>query len=148
MLPEAAIVRSAQSNYVWRLSEKTADANRTAEAEKKEEAEEKQAEAKRQAEANKQADGNKQADAGKQAGASSEKGQRAINRVLVQLGDRDERSGDYPVRAGIAEGDRILRNPNAQLVEGQLVELARPGGAAPDLATSTAPHRPLTTATK
>ena len=143
MLPEAAIVRSAQSTYVWRLSDKTTDANRTAEAEKKEEAK-KQAEAKRQAEAKKQADGNKEADAGKQAGASSEKGQRAINRVVVQLGDRDERSGDYPVRAGIADGDLILRNPNAQLVEGQLVELARPGGAAPDLATSTAPT-PTTT---
>ena len=60
----------------------------------------------------------------------------AINKVVVQLGDRDERRGDYPVRAGIADGDRILRNPNAQLGEGQLVELAKPGGAAPDLATS------------
>jgi len=77
-------------------------------------------------------------------GRSAATGQLAIGKVVVQLGDRDERSGDYPVRAGVAEGDRILRNPNAQLVEGQLVELARPGGAAPDLATSGTPT-PTTT---
>ena len=32
-------------------------------------------------------------------------------RSPVQLGERDERSGEYPVRSGLADGDRILRNP-------------------------------------
>ena len=116
MLPEAAIVRSAQSTYVWRLAGRKIDSGKTPEA-------------------------------GVDKGAAAPPpatGQLAIGKVVVQLGDRDERSGDYPVRAGVAEGDRILRNPNAQLVEGQLVELARPGGAAPDLATSGTPT-PTTT---
>jgi RND family efflux transporter MFP subunit len=124
MLPEAAIVRSAQSNYVWRLSGGKAEAEKAAAP-----AVDKIVE--------------------KAPNGTTDKGQRAINRILVQLGDRDDRSGDYPVRAGIAEGDRILRNPNAQLVEGQLVELAKPGGAAPDLATSGTPASTTsTTATK
>ena len=118
MLPEAAIVRSAQSTYVWRLSDKKVEAP-----------------------ASDKSAGKTDAAAGKNL--------RAINRVVVQLGDRDERSGDYPVRAGVADGDRILRNPNAQLVDGQLVEIARPGGAAPDLATSATPAASTsTTATK
>ena len=112
MLPEAAIVRSAQSTYVWRLSDRKPEDAAAPE---------------------------KDADkAGATAGAA-ERNVRAINKAVVQLGDRDERSGDYPVRAGVADGDRILRNPNAQLVEGQLVELAKPAGTAPDLATSVTP---------
>ncbi len=47
----------------------------------------------------------------------------SLRRIAVKLGERDERRGDYPVRAGLAEGDRILRNPGSTLVEGQPVEL-------------------------
>jgi membrane fusion protein, multidrug efflux system len=46
-----------------------------------------------------------------------------LRRIAVKLGERDERRGDYPVQAGLAEGDRILRNPGSTLVEGQPVEL-------------------------
>jgi membrane fusion protein, multidrug efflux system len=47
----------------------------------------------------------------------------SLRRIAVKLGERDERRGDYPVRAGLTEGDRILRNPGSTLVEGQPVEL-------------------------
>jgi RND family efflux transporter MFP subunit len=47
-----------------------------------------------------------------------------IRKVAVRLGDRDARSGDVPVLAGLAAGDRILRNPGSALVDGQKVEFA------------------------
>ncbi|MDP1693489.1 MAG: efflux RND transporter periplasmic adaptor subunit [Burkholderiaceae bacterium] len=53
-----------------------------------------------------------------------------IARVAVQLGERDERRGEYPVKAGLADGDTILRNPGTALVEGQQVEFAKPAVAA------------------
>jgi membrane fusion protein, multidrug efflux system len=54
-----------------------------------------------------------------------------IAKVAVQLGERDERRGEYPVKAGLADGDMILRNPGSTLVEGQRVEFARAAVALP-----------------
>ena len=51
---------------------------------------------------------------------------KALEKVAVQLGERDARSGEYPVKGGLAEGDRVLRNPSATLVAGQKVEFAGP----------------------
>jgi RND family efflux transporter MFP subunit len=48
-----------------------------------------------------------------------------IAKVAVQLGDRDERRGEYPVKSGLADGDVILRNPGPTLLEGQRVEFAK-----------------------
>lgn len=48
-----------------------------------------------------------------------------IAKVAVQLGERDERRGEFPVKGGLAHGDVILRNPGATLVEGQKAEFAR-----------------------
>jgi membrane fusion protein (multidrug efflux system) len=48
-----------------------------------------------------------------------------LAKVAVQVGARDERSGEYPLRSGLAEGDRILRNPPPTLVDGQRVEFAK-----------------------
>jgi RND family efflux transporter MFP subunit len=48
----------------------------------------------------------------------------AIQKVPVQLGERDVRQGLYPVAAGLAEGERILRNPSTAVVDGQKVEFA------------------------
>jgi len=54
--------------------------------------------------------------------------------VAVQLGDRDERRGEFPVKNGLADGDMILRNPGSSLVEGQQIEFTKaapaPVGAA------------------
>lgn len=54
----------------------------------------------------------------------------AIRKIGVSLGERDARSGGYPVLSGLAAGDRVLRNPGSGLSDGQLVELARPVAAA------------------
>ena len=60
----------------------------------------------------------------------------ALQKVAVQLGERDARRGEYPVISGLVAGDRILRAPGSTLVDGQKVEFAtvaaapRGGGAA------------------
>lgn len=47
-------------------------------------------------------------------------------KTSLALGPRDARSGNFPVKSGLAEGDRILRSPGGQLVDGQAVEFAAP----------------------
>lgn len=47
-----------------------------------------------------------------------------LQKVAVQLGERDPRRGEYPVISGLVEGDRILRAPGTTLVDGQRVEFA------------------------
>ena len=56
-----------------------------------------------------------------------------LQKVVVKLGERDARRGEYPVLQGLADGDRILRNPGNALVDGQRLEFApspRPAMAA------------------
>ncbi len=48
-----------------------------------------------------------------------------IDKVAVQLGPRDERSGEYELKGGLADGDVLLRNPGSTLVDGQRVEMAK-----------------------
>jgi membrane fusion protein, multidrug efflux system len=54
--------------------------------------------------------------------------------VAVQLGERDARSGEWPLvlgkAGGLVEGDVILRNPGSTLVDGQKVEFAKAKAAA------------------
>jgi membrane fusion protein, multidrug efflux system len=52
----------------------------------------------------------------------------ALQKVQVQLGERDGRRGDYPVLSGLSAGDRVLRTPGSTLVDGQRVEFAAPSG--------------------
>jgi multidrug efflux pump subunit AcrA (membrane-fusion protein) len=54
----------------------------------------------------------------------------ALRKVAVTLGERDPRSGDWPVLSGLAAGDRILRNPGSTLVDGQPLEFATPAAGA------------------
>ena len=58
-----------------------------------------------------------------------------VNKVPVKLGERDARSGDYPVLSGLVAGDMVLRNPGSALVDGQQFEFAKaasaPASAAP-----------------
>ncbi len=49
-----------------------------------------------------------------------------LAKVAVKVGERDPRSGEYPVQDGVAAGDRILRRPGSTLVDGQRFELAAP----------------------
>jgi membrane fusion protein, multidrug efflux system len=52
-----------------------------------------------------------------------------LARVAVRLGERDARSGQWPVLSGIAVGDRLLRNPGSQLADGQKIEWAASAGS-------------------
>jgi membrane fusion protein (multidrug efflux system) len=60
-----------------------------------------------------------------------------LQKVAVTLGERDARSGEYVVRAGVGEGDRVLRTPIATLKDGQAVQESRGGIAA---AAASAPN--------
>lgn len=45
-----------------------------------------------------------------------------LSKVALTLGDRDARTGAFALRGGLAEGDKVLRFPNATLKDGQLVK--------------------------
>jgi RND family efflux transporter MFP subunit len=46
----------------------------------------------------------------------------ALQRAPVTLGERDPRRGDWIVRGGLSDGDRLLRHPIATLKDGQAVK--------------------------
>ncbi|HEU4623845.1 MAG TPA: efflux RND transporter periplasmic adaptor subunit [Steroidobacteraceae bacterium] len=50
---------------------------------------------------------------------------RSIQKVALQLGDRDPRSGEFVLKSGLAEGDTVLRYPTTTLANGQPIELAQ-----------------------
>lgn len=53
-----------------------------------------------------------------------------LQKVALKLGERDPRSGEWPVLAGLAAGDRVLRHPTSSLADGQAYELAKKPAAA------------------
>jgi len=55
---------------------------------------------------------------------------RALEKVSLNVGDRDPRSGEVALKGGLAEGDTLLRYPSATLHDGQAVEVS----TAPDSA--------------
>lgn len=65
-----------------------------------------------------------------------------LQKVALALGDRDARRGDYVVRSGLAEGDRLLRHPTALLKDGQAVKdtpSAQAASPAPEAAKTSTP---------
>jgi len=42
-----------------------------------------------------------------------------LQKVALTLGERDPRTGAYAIQSGLAEGDKVLRFPNATLKDGQ-----------------------------
>jgi RND family efflux transporter MFP subunit len=69
-----------------------------------------------------------------------------LKRVDVAIGDRDPRRGDFPVKSGLASGDRIVRNPGSSLKDGQKIELAK--SAQPAAAVATADGKAAAAAAK
>ena len=61
-----------------------------------------------------------------------------LAKVALRLGERDARTGELPVLAGLASGDRILRSPGSALIDGQKFEFARP--VASNKAAAMAPY--------
>ena len=49
-----------------------------------------------------------------------------VKKVVVGLGDRDPRTGDFVVKNGLAEGDKVIRYPSAILKDGQPVQASKP----------------------
>jgi multidrug efflux pump subunit AcrA (membrane-fusion protein) len=64
---------------------------------------------------------------------------RGVEKVALELGDRDTRSGRYVLKSGLAEGDRVLRYPTPALRDGQAVEVAAQAGSAPPAAGGKTP---------
>ena len=60
-----------------------------------------------------------------------------LNKIEIQLGERDIQSGDYAIKVGLNEGDTILRHPRGILVEGASVSFEKtPANAAKSAATN------------
>ena len=49
-----------------------------------------------------------------------------VNKIAINVGDRDPRTGDYVVKSGLAEGDKVIRYPSAMLKDGQPVQASKP----------------------
>jgi membrane fusion protein (multidrug efflux system) len=45
-----------------------------------------------------------------------------LQKAPVKLGNRDPRTGEFPVISGLAEGDKVIRYPTALLKDGQTVQ--------------------------
>lgn len=60
-----------------------------------------------------------------------------LQKVSLGLGDRDPRSGEFVLKSGLADGDKILRYPTSVLQDSQRIELA----AAAPTATAVNPGR-------
>ncbi|MDC8785143.1 efflux RND transporter periplasmic adaptor subunit [Roseateles koreensis] len=59
-----------------------------------------------------------------------------LNKVKVELGERDARQGAVAVRAGLVVGDEVLRNPGSNLKDGQAVKrVASPAGPSSSMAS-------------
>ena len=58
-----------------------------------------------------------------------------LQAVRLVLGERDPRSGDFVLRSGLADGDKLIRHPGSTLKVGQKVEMAVVPIASPPAAT-------------
>jgi RND family efflux transporter MFP subunit len=45
-----------------------------------------------------------------------------LQKLKLSLGERDERNGEFVVKSGLAADEKLLRYPNATLVDGQQIE--------------------------
>ena len=49
-----------------------------------------------------------------------------LQKVALEIAERDARSGDYVLKAGLAEGDQVIRHPSALLKDNQPVQAQAP----------------------
>jgi len=45
-----------------------------------------------------------------------------LQKVALVVGDRDPRTGDFVLKSGLAEGDRLIRHPSSALKDGQKID--------------------------
>jgi membrane fusion protein (multidrug efflux system) len=53
-----------------------------------------------------------------------------LQKAPITVGDRDPRTGEYPVKSGLADGDKVIRYPTALLKDGQTIQASATSGAA------------------
>jgi RND family efflux transporter MFP subunit len=51
---------------------------------------------------------------------------KSLSKADLTIGARDQRTGNYEVKSGLAAGDLVLRAPNSSLKDGQAVQMAAP----------------------
>ncbi|MBC3916699.1 efflux RND transporter periplasmic adaptor subunit [Undibacterium sp. CY18W] len=49
---------------------------------------------------------------------------KTLNRVDLQIGKRDQRTGNYEIRSGLVAGDVVMRSPSSSFKDGQNIEMA------------------------
>ncbi len=54
-----------------------------------------------------------------------------VQKIAVEVAQRDPRSGNYVLKSGLASGDQLLRQPPSTLKDGQKVEMAATAPSAP-----------------
>ncbi|MGZ3180793.1 MAG: efflux RND transporter periplasmic adaptor subunit [Telluria sp.] len=64
---------------------------------------------------------------------------KSLTRADLTIGARDQRTGNYEVKSGLAAGDLVLRAPNSSLKDGQPVAMASPKAPAQALASAGTP---------
>ena len=60
-----------------------------------------------------------------------------LQKVGIDVGERDARTGEYVVKAGLAEGDKVIRHPSALLKDGQPIQAQGPAKSSAVAATVT-----------
>jgi hypothetical protein len=61
---------------------------------------------------------------------------KSLTRADLTIGARDQRTGGYEVKSGLAAGDLVLRAPNSSLKDGQPVEMSSPKAPPQSLASA------------
>jgi membrane fusion protein (multidrug efflux system) len=57
-----------------------------------------------------------------------------LEKVALRLGDRDPRTGEFVLKSGLAEGDKLIKYPTITLRNGQAVQVSERSEAGPALA--------------
>jgi len=66
---------------------------------------------------------------------------KSLARADLAIGARDQRTGSYEIKAGLAAGDQVLRNPNSSLKDGQPVQMAAAAAKVASAANPAAPGK-------
>jgi RND family efflux transporter MFP subunit len=61
-----------------------------------------------------------------------------LKKVAIVIGERDPRRGDFPLKSGLAAGDKLIRSPLITFKEGEKVQMAAPVAAAAAAPATTA----------
>ncbi|MFZ6758025.1 efflux RND transporter periplasmic adaptor subunit [Undibacterium sp. Ji50W] len=71
-----------------------------------------------------------------------------LKKVSLTIGERDPRRGDFEVRSGLVNGDKVVRNPVSTLIDGQKVQMiASVASNVPTASATTAATAAATAAT-